>query len=434
VEGARAGFAFDAEAARGEAAHAQAERAMREERVRLMGSELETLHARIEGLQVELTALKVKVASVTERGEAARLRVESLALQAAELSARLQAREHARLEDLERVAILEGKLRVSAEALPARVEAIEGARREAEALREAHAQLTRTVSEAERAFKELRSLVDTLAAGRAEAAIKDRELELELDHLTAQVQERHQVTMAETLVLRQPAPVPDETSAQTLEELKLAVDRLGEVNLTAIEEHRELSERHRFLSGQQRDLDQSLDRLARAIEKIDATSRARFQETFDIVNQKFQHVFPRLFGGGRASLTLVQGAAGEEPGVEILAQPPGKKLQSVNLFSGGEKALTAVALIFAIFLIKPTPFCLLDEVDAPLDEGNVGRYNEMVREMSQGSQFILITHNKRTMEVVDALYGVTMEEPGVSKLVSVKLKDATAANTDQQVA
>jgi chromosome segregation protein len=123
-----------------------------------------------------------------------------------------------------------------------------------------------------------------------------------------------------------------------------------------------------------------------------------------------------------------------EHGVEIVAQPPGKKLQSVNLLSGGEKALTAVALIFAIFLIKPTPFCLLDEVDAPLDEGNVGRYNEMVKEMSKQSQFILITHNKRTMEVADTLYGVTMEEPGISKLVSVKLRESAAANDNTSAA
>ena len=139
------------------------------------------------------------------------------------------------------------------------------------------------------------------------------------------------------------------------------------------------------------------------------------------MNEKFQQVFPRLFNGGRAGLVLTDAEGEGEQGVEIFAQPPGKKLQSVNLLSGGEKALTAVSLIFAIFLIKPTPFCLLDEVDAPLDDANVGRYNDMVREMSRASQFILITHNKRTMEMVDTLYGVTMEEPGVSKLVSVRL-------------
>ncbi len=159
--------------------------------------------------------------------------------------------------------------------------------------------------------------------------------------------------------------------------------------------------------------------------KINRASRERFRETFDRVNEKFQQVFPRLFNGGRAGLVLTQADGEGEPGVEIFSQPPGKKLQSVNLLSGGEKALTAVSLIFAIFLIKPTPFCLLDEVDAPLDDANVGRYNEMVREMSKTSQFILITHNKRTMEMVDTLYGVTMEEPGVSKLVSVRLSERT---------
>jgi chromosome segregation protein len=434
VEDARRTFAYEAESARGEAAHGQADRALREERVRLMGSELESLQGRLEQLQAEVTALKVKVASVAERGEAARMRVESLTAQGSELAMRAHARERARLEDQERLATLEERLLASAQGLPQRVEALEQARRGVEAQREAHGSLTLTVAEDERALKEVRTQLEALATSRAAAAIKDRELELELEHLSTQVQERHQLSMPEALVLRQHAPAPSETAAEALEELKRAVERLGEVNLTAIEEHRELSERHTFLSGQQRDLTESLERLTQAIEKIDVTSRARFKETFDIVNDKFQQVFPRLFGGGRASLMLVPGTGGEEPGVEILAQPPGKKLQSVNLFSGGEKALTAVALIFAIFLIKPTPFCLLDEVDAPLDEGNVGRYNEMVREMSQGSQFILITHNKRTMEVVDALYGVTMEEPGVSKLVSVKLKDATAANGDQQVA
>ena len=195
-----------------------------------------------------------------------------------------------------------------------------------------------------------------------------------------------------------------------------------------------MAERHTFLAGQKRDLESSIKALRDAIAKIDRTSRERFSRTFEVVNDRFQRVFPRLFGGGRAGLLLTDEGPNGEPGVEIVAQPPGKKLQSVTLLSGGEKALTAVALIFAIFLIKPTPFCLLDEVDAPLDEGNVGRYNDLLREMCKQSQFILITHNKRTMEVVDTLYGVTMEEPGISKLVSVRLREATAANDDQAVA
>ena len=171
----------------------------------------------------------------------------------------------------------------------------------------------------------------------------------------------------------------------------------------------------------------SLSQLRKAIVRINKTSKERFRQAFDAINEKFQQLFPRLFNGGSAGLVLTESEDGEsEPGIEIMAQPPGKKLQSVNLLSGGEKALTAVSLIFAIFLIKPTPFCLLDEVDAPLDEANVNRYNELIREMSRISQFILITHNKRTMQVADTLYGVTMQEPGISSLVNVKMSRLAA--------
>jgi chromosome segregation protein len=214
-----------------------------------------------------------------------------------------------------------------------------------------------------------------------------------------------------------------------MQSLRERIEALGEVSLTAIDEAREVGERHAFLTGQKTDLEESIGKLRSAIGRIDKASKERFKETFGLVNERFQQVFPRLFRGGFAELQLVEDPANPsaEAGVEIVAQPPGKKLTSVGLLSGGEKALTAVGLIFAIFLIKPTPFCLLDEVDAPLDEANVGRYNEMVREMCRTSQFIVITHNKRTMEVADSLYGITMEEPGISKTVSVKLSPSTTA-------
>ena len=163
---------------------------------------------------------------------------------------------------------------------------------------------------------------------------------------------------------------------------------------------------------------------SKTIEKINRVSRKRFEAAYAAVNDKFQKVFPILFGGGKAELILTNPENLLESGVEILAKPPGKKLQNINLLSGGEKALTSVSLIFAIFLIKPSPFCLLDEVDAPLDDANIGRFNEMVKHMSRQSQFIIITHNKRTMEIADVLYGVTMEQPGISRLVSVILSDA----------
>jgi chromosome segregation protein len=197
----------------------------------------------------------------------------------------------------------------------------------------------------------------------------------------------------------------------------------SDINLTAIEEFNEVSTRFEFLSAQQIDLERAVDQLQRAIDKINKTSRRLFRDTFHAVNATFKEVFPRLFRGGQASLSLAGGEGVDllEAGVEIMAQPPGKKNATVEQLSGGEKALTAVALVFSIFLIKPSPFCILDEVDAPLDEANVDRYNEIVREMTDRSQFIVITHNKRTMEAADNLYGVTMQEPGVSKLVSVNL-------------
>ena len=189
----------------------------------------------------------------------------------------------------------------------------------------------------------------------------------------------------------------------------------------AIKEYEELSERQEFLSKQHEDLTASLENLSKAIAKINRTSRQRFRRAFEMVNEQFQMLFPKLFNGGKAKLMLTDEENLLETGVEIIAQPPGKKLQSIMLLSGGEKALTAVALVFSIFLIKPSPFCLLDEVDAPLDDANIDRFNDLIRSMTPHSQFILITHNKRTMEQADLLYGVTMAERGVSKLVSVKL-------------
>jgi len=196
---------------------------------------------------------------------------------------------------------------------------------------------------------------------------------------------------------------------------------MGEVNLLAIQEFEEAKTRLEFLTAQEADLVQSLDSLNQAIKKINRTSRQRFGETFEAVRSKFKEVFITLFNGGRAELVLLDESNLLETGVDIVAQPPGKKLQNISLLSGGEKALTAVALIISLYLINPSPFCLMDEVDAPLDDANVGRFNRLVKELSQRYQIILVTHNKSTMELADTLYGVTMEEPGASKIVSVRL-------------
>ncbi len=210
---------------------------------------------------------------------------------------------------------------------------------------------------------------------------------------------------------------------QTLVDLTQKIDRLGQVNLAAIDEFKEQSERKEYLDRQFKDLTDALETLETAIRKIDRETRSRFQDTFDRVNAGLKERFPRLFGGGHAYLEL----AGEDilsAGVSIMARPPGKRNSTINQLSGGEKALTAVALVFSIFELNPAPFCLLDEVDAPLDDNNVGRFCDTVKEMSSRVQFIFITHNKTTMELASQLIGVTMHEPGVSRLVAVDVDEA----------
>lgn len=207
-----------------------------------------------------------------------------------------------------------------------------------------------------------------------------------------------------------------------LKNMREKIGRYGEVNLTAIQEFDEIQKRYDFLMEQKTDLEKSISILEEAIVKIDETTKVKFEETFNAVNSKFQEIFPILFNGGKAELTLVHSEVGKEVGVDIMAQPPGKRLQSITLLSGGEKALTAVSLVLGIFARKPSPFCLLDEVDAPLDDANVSRFNTVIRKMAEKTQFIVITHNKKTMEIAEALYGVTMEKAGVSKMTSVRLQ------------
>ncbi len=203
---------------------------------------------------------------------------------------------------------------------------------------------------------------------------------------------------------------------------KAEFNRLGEINWQAIEDYNKQKLRYDFLKEQELELKKSLTDLETAIRHIDDKSKVRFKEAFTEVNDKFTKIFPIIFGGGASKLEITGSLDDAECGIDIIAQPPGKKMQNINLMSGGEKAMTAVSLIFSIFLVKPSPFCLLDEVDAPLDDANVGRFNELLREMSSESQFILITHNKKTMELNDKLYGVTMQEPGISKALSVQLQ------------
>jgi chromosome segregation protein len=202
--------------------------------------------------------------------------------------------------------------------------------------------------------------------------------------------------------------------------LRLRMGGMGAVNLVAIEEYSELRQRHDFLKNQSDDLTRARAELIAAIDEINLTSQKQFEVTFEQIRKNFEYTFQTLFGGGRADIELVAAEDILESGIEIVAQPPGTKLKGISLLSGGQRTLTAVALLFALYLVKPSPFCLLDELDAPLDESNIGRFTDLLKKFVKDSQFIIITHNKRTVAAANAIYGVTMEERGVSKTVSMR--------------
>lgn len=268
--------------------------------------------------------------------------------------------------------------------------------------------------EAERSVQNLREEVESDRLKLQELKVRrqgeqERLLEIGLD--------------SEALLEQLPAEAVEAEWQQRLEQLQARIARLGPINLAAIDECQALEERSNYLESQHADLNEALETLEAAIRKIDRETRQRFKETYDRVNAGMQRLFPRLFGGGEGYLELT-GEDLLETGVTIMARPPGKRITNIHLLSGGEKALTAVALVFAIFELNPSPFCMLDEVDAPLDEANVGRFCDLLVEMSARVQFVFITHNKATMQIAEHLQGVTMHEPGVSRLVAVDVKDA----------
>lgn len=257
-----------------------------------------------------------------------------------------------------------------------------------------------------------------------ESELIKNKLEHDLNSLSERIWERHRLILAHQLCDFHHLALDENSAKKELEDLKRTLERMGSVNENAINEYTEFKARKDFLDIQINDLEQALEQLESAIKKINKTTIIRFNEAFISINKQFSQVFPRLFNGGKAELLLTDDEDLLTCGVDIIAKPPGKNIGSIELMSGGEKALTAISLIMAIFLIKPSPFCLLDEVDAPLDEANVARFSQLIREMSELSQFIVITHNRKTMESADQLYGVTMEDAGMSKVVSVHVQQA----------
>jgi chromosome segregation protein len=284
-------------------------------------------------------------------------------------------------------------------------------------------QVRARLTEIDEHLHKTRQQLDLARDRRGELSAAAAKLQSDLQHLADtclnELGIERPVLMADTTIS---LVVGDELAAedQAHREMRARLDAMGPVNMMALEEYKETAERHQFLSTQRKDLIDAIENTAATIKEIDQVSRQKFEEAFHKINENFQATFRKLFGGGQGFMRLTDIENSAESGIDVVASPPGKKLQNVLLLSGGEKALTALALLVGIFQYTPSPFCILDEVDAPLDESNITRFTELVREMSVQTQFILITHSKRTMSIAPVLYGVTMQEPGVSKLVSVR--------------
>jgi chromosome segregation protein len=283
--------------------------------------------------------------------------------------------------------------------------------------------------ELESALRTARQELEVSREQRSELATTMARLQSDIQHLSETCLQELSIT-SEVLLGDTTVPtIEREALAQEEElyrEMRAKLDSMGPVNMMALEEYKETAQRHEFLEVQRKDLLDSIENTQNTIKEIDEFSKQKFDEAFAKINENFQITFRKLFGGGHGFMKLTDEENSTESGIDIVASPPGKKLQNVLLLSGGEKALTALSLLVGIFQYQPSPFCILDEVDAPLDESNVGRFTELVKEMSDRTQFIVITHHKRTISSSPVLYGVTMQEPGVSKIVSVRFGEEQA--------
>jgi chromosome segregation protein len=288
--------------------------------------------------------------------------------------------------------------------------------------RQERLQMHTALEDAEIEAKEIKRLHKGMVEVLKDEEVKINRLDVELENKLAHLREEYLLSF-DGAKEQYPLGLPVEEARKKVKLIKLAIDELGSVNIGSIEEFERVSERYEFLNEQKNDLQEAKDTLYQVIDEMDIEMKKRFEQTFYGIREQFEPVFRALFGGGRADLKLTHPEDLLNTGVEIVAQPPGKKLQNLGLLSGGERALTAIALLFSILKIRPVPFCILDEVEAALDDANVFRFSQYLKRFSSETQFIVITHRKGTMEEADVLYGVTMPESGVSKLVSVRLED-----------
>jgi chromosome segregation protein len=407
------------ETARLEAEHAQAEASLDEMQAQLVLSRQQR-----EALQQEAAQVTAELAGLEERRRGAEASFQRIDRLHADLERRVLAVEQQRLSaETER----EQRIGESA-ALASRQNELAEIR--AAALTQAHSladqsqALRLQLAAIETQLKTARAALDQLRDHRANLSSMVAKLRSDIEHLEssclAEVNVEAHVLRADESLQR----LSDEllsAEEETCRTLRQRIEQMGPVNMMALDEYKETAERHAFLETQRKDLIESIENTQETIKEIDQISRTKFDEAFARINENFSQVFSRLFQGGQAFLRLTDVENQAESGLEIVASPPGKKLQNVLLLSGGEKALTALALLVGIFQFQPSPFCVLDEVDAPLDETNVGRLADLLHTLSTDTQFLLVTHSKRMMQSADMIYGVTMQEPGVSKVVSVRL-------------
>jgi chromosome segregation protein len=384
-------------------------------------TELTEARASIESLQEEVTSLQVLDAKVRQEKEGAQRESDVLHSALEEVDGRLNRMSSEALKSGEFVSQNQIILEEKKLDLDVGIRRVKEEEEMVAQMRDAFEDVSAEVREIQEKYTAIITAKSQLQANMNEAQLQLEQARMRESNLVEHIRERYQLELSE-IYTQHLDHDGDESQAQgQLKELKDKISKIGEVNLSAIEEYDDISNRYEFLSKQYTDLIDAKEQLKKVIDRINRICSRRFKETYEAVNERFQKVFPVLFGGGEARLILIEDTEKGEMGLDIVAKPPGKKLQSVSLLSGGEKALTAVSLIFSIFLVKPSPYCLLDEVDAPLDDANVMRFNELVREMAKRSQIIVVTHNKFTMEIAEKLYGVTMEEKGVSKMVSVDI-------------
>jgi chromosome segregation protein len=407
------------ETTRLETEHAAAETALD-----ALQAELATLRQKREGLQQQAAQVTAELAGLEERRRGAEAAFQRIDRMFADLERRVLA-----IEQQSASAQAERQQRISeSAALAIRQEELANARSEALALAQAfvaEAQaLRQQLATMETQLKSGRAALDQLRENRAGCSSKVAKLRSDLEHLEAscltEINVEAQVLRADQsieLIGEEALTVEEETCLT----LRQRIEQMGPVNMMALEEYKETADRHGFLEAQRKDLTESIANTQETIKEIDQISRTKFDDAFAKINENFAQVFSRLFQGGQAFLRLTDVENQAESGLDIVASPPGKKLQNVLLLSGGEKALTALSLLVGIFQFQPSPFCVLDEVDAPLDETNVGRFSDLMHSLSKDTQFLVVTHSKRMMESADMIYGVTMQEPGVSKVVSVRL-------------